>query len=63
MKSRILSFFLICLSSASPGIAGSASIGSIVEDVVDRHMREKRIPGMSVAIVHDGRLIFSRDFC
>lgn len=59
---RIIPFVLILIAVATPTAASPAIIEDIVDDVVAQHMTEKRIPGMSVAIVHEGRLIFSKGY-
>ena len=48
----------LLIAFASPGVS-AASLGDIVGDVAARHMTEKRIPGMSVAIVKNGRVVHS----
>jgi CubicO group peptidase (beta-lactamase class C family) len=45
------------LSSGTP-----VGLEDIVNDVVAMHMSEKQIPGMSVAVVHQQRLVFSKGY-
>lgn len=61
MGNRII---LICFLwlLAIPLIADAAGLGLIVDEVVHRHMKEKKIPGMSVAIVDNGSLVFSEGY-
>jgi CubicO group peptidase (beta-lactamase class C family) len=62
MSRRLVPFVLAFVALASPGAADPVSIEDIVDDVVVRHMLEKRIPGMSVAVVHEGRLVLSKGY-
>ena len=48
--------------SAGLTAANPVKLENIVDDVVVRHMTAKRIPGMSVAIVHNGKLVFSKGY-
>ena len=54
----VLLTFLIGLSLPTAG-AGAAELGDVVGRIVDRHMNEKRIPGLSVAIVQRGQVVFA----
>ena len=54
----VLLTFLIGLSLPTAG-AGAAELGDVVGRIVDRHMTEKRIPGLSVAIVQRGQVVFA----
>jgi CubicO group peptidase (beta-lactamase class C family) len=54
---------LLALSTvASADSDVTAELDAITSKVVATHMAEKRIPGISVAIVHEKRLVFSRGF-
>jgi CubicO group peptidase (beta-lactamase class C family) len=58
MRKQILA--LIAVSVASPLTLGQpADLETIVEDVVRRHMAEKQIPGLSVAVMQGGNVVFS----
>jgi len=48
--------------SASLSSGAPAGLEDIVNDVVATHMSEKQIPGMSVAVVHQQRLVFSKGY-
>jgi CubicO group peptidase (beta-lactamase class C family) len=52
---------LALLLPLSPAIL-AANLETTVEAVVYRHMAEKQIPGMSVAIVQDGIVVFSAGY-
>jgi CubicO group peptidase (beta-lactamase class C family) len=58
MRKRILTIVAVVAASL-PMLGQSAELEIIVEDVVRRHMAEKQIPGLSVAVVHGGELVFS----
>ena len=62
MNIRIIPLALVLTLSASLTAANPVNLENIVDDVVIRHMTAKRIPGMSVAIVHKGRLTFSKGY-
>jgi CubicO group peptidase (beta-lactamase class C family) len=61
MGHRVIPNFLLFLS-VIPLIAGAAGLEPVVDEVVRRHMTEKNIPGMSVAIVQNGTLVFSEGY-
>jgi CubicO group peptidase (beta-lactamase class C family) len=61
MVIRLILGILVFLSSA-PLIAGAAQLEAVVDEVVHQHMAEKRIPGISVAIVQDGAVVFSKGY-
>lgn len=53
------------LALTMPAIAGSAlaaELESIVSEVAANHMAEKRIPGISIAIVHGDHLVFAKGY-
>jgi CubicO group peptidase (beta-lactamase class C family) len=58
----MISLVLILLMSASLSSGAPVGLEAIVDDVVAKHMSEKQIPGMSVAVVHQQRLIFSKGY-
>ncbi len=62
MRKSMISLVLILLMSAS--LSGGALVGleDIVDAVVAKHMSEKQIPGLSVAVVHQQRLVFSKGY-
>lgn len=62
MNFRTIPLVLILVAATTRTAANPVSIENIVDDVVAQHMTEKRIPGMSVAVVHEGRLIFSKGY-
>ena len=62
MRPRIIPFLLLLMLAASISESASMSFKSITDAVVARHMAEKRIPGMSVAVVHEGRVLFSEGY-
>jgi CubicO group peptidase (beta-lactamase class C family) len=54
---------LSCVLAAIAQLAAAAdSLESIADDVVVKHMQEKRIPGLSLSIVADGRLCLSKGY-
>ena len=58
---RILT--LLALSTlANAGNDVATELDAITSEVVATHMAEKQIPGISVAIVHEKRLVYSRGF-
>lgn len=61
MGIRFIWMFLLFLS-AFPLIASAAQLDAVVDEVVRRHMLEKRIPGISVAIVQGGAVVFSKGY-
>ncbi|MDH5500201.1 MAG: serine hydrolase, partial [Gammaproteobacteria bacterium] len=61
MGNRLVFVILPFLSSA-PLIAGAAQLEAVVDEVVRQHMVEKRIPGISVAIVQGGAVVFSKGY-
>ena len=61
MGNRII-LVLILVSSAVPLIAGAAQLENVVDEVVRRHMLEKQIPGVSVAIVQNGAVVFMEGY-
>ena len=63
----IVSFrrILMMLALTAPALAGNdvaVELETIVSEVVANHMAEKRIPGISVAIVHEDRRVFSKGY-
>jgi CubicO group peptidase (beta-lactamase class C family) len=63
----IVSFrrILMMLALTAPALAGNdvaIELETIVSEVVANHMAEKRIPGISVAIVHEDRRVFSKGY-
>ncbi len=58
----MISLVLILLMSASLSSGAPAGLEDIVNNVVATHMSEKQIPGMSVAVVHRQRLVFSKGY-
>ena len=61
MGKRIISIGLLLLLSLSLN-AKAATLESTVHSVVERHMAEKQIPGMSVAIIEGGELVYAGAF-
>ena len=62
MSKPIIPLVLIFLMSASLSSGAPAGLEDIVDDVVATHMSEKQIPGMSVAVVHQQRLVFAKGY-
>lgn len=58
MRNRPSLKFLVFLSVLIPVIA-KAQLEAVVDGVVRQHMLEKQIPGMSLAIVQDGKVLFA----
>jgi CubicO group peptidase (beta-lactamase class C family) len=58
MGTRLSLMILVSLSVPLP-IVAAAQLETVVENVVRQHMLEKQIPGMSVAIVQDGTVVFA----
>lgn len=56
-----LSLVLLAFPVIAP-LAQTPGLGDVVTDVVGRHMKEKHIPGLSVAIVQDGAVLFSAGY-
>lgn len=56
---RTILLALMLIASASLTDANPVRLDNIVDGVVAKHMADKQIPGMSVAIVYKGRLTFS----
>lgn len=61
MRIQLLAFVPLVVASL-PMLAQSAELEAIVDGVVRRHMAEKQIPGLSVAVVHRGEVVFSRGY-
>ena len=61
MRRRTLAVVSVTAFLFAP-LAEALQLESIVGEVVRRHMAEKRIPGLSVAIVQDGELVFSEGY-
>ena len=61
MSNRQACLVFLLLASI-PGIAVAAELEDVVEDVVSRHMADKQIPGISVAVVQGGDLVFSAGY-
>ena len=56
---------LTMLALTMPAHAGNdvaVELNTIVNEVVASYMAEKRIPGMSVAIVHEDRIVFAKGY-
>ena len=62
MRKPMISMVLILLMSASLSSGAPVGLENIVDAVVAKHMSEKQIPGMSVAVVHQQRLVFSKGY-
>lgn len=62
MRKPMIPIVLLLVMSASLSSGKPVSIENIVDDVVARHMSDKQIPGMSVAVVHQQRLVFSKGY-
>jgi len=58
----IIPLVLIFLMSASLSSGAPVGLEDIVDAVVAKHMSEKQIPGMSVAVVHQQRLVYSKGY-
>lgn len=65
-RTRTAVRILLCLSLAANAKAAELPLEAIVEakadEVVARHMAEKRIPGMSVAVVVAGELVLAKGY-
>lgn len=59
MIARIVITLILAASSAR---GAPISLESLTDDVVHRHMTEKNILGMSVAVVHEKHLIFAKGY-
>jgi len=62
LKTRITPFILLLAMSASLATVSPPDFELISDEIVTKHMAEKHIPGMSVAIVQDGALVFSKGY-
>jgi len=62
MRKPMISLVLILMMSASLSSGAPVGLEAVVDEVVARHMSEKQIPGMSVAVVRDQQVIFSRGY-
>jgi CubicO group peptidase (beta-lactamase class C family) len=58
MRKQILAL-ITALVASTPVLGQPADLETVVEDVVSRHMAEKQIPGLSVAVVQGGDVVFS----
>ncbi len=61
MRKRTLAIVFVTAFLFAP-LAEALQLETIVGEVVRRHMAEKRIPGLSVAIVQDGKVVFSEGY-
>lgn len=58
----------LCMTVLSPQVLPARAqdlaggIGAIADEVIGKHMREKEIPGLSLAVVYRGKLVFSRGY-
>ncbi len=62
LKTRIAPLILLIAMSASLASVSPRSLELISDEIVAKHMAEKHIPGMSVAIVQNGDLVFSKGY-
>jgi CubicO group peptidase (beta-lactamase class C family) len=62
VRQSIIPLVLTLLLTASFVDSEPVSIETIVDDVVAKHMVEKQIPGLSVAVVSDQQLVFSKGY-
>ena len=62
MRQSIIPLVLALLLFASLVDSEPVTTETIVDDVVAEHMAEKQIPGMSVAVVQDQQIIFSKGY-
>ena len=63
-KSKLLLLATCLVAGASPAMRAADAQESMqkVDGIVKRAMDDRGIPGMQVAIVHDGRVVFSRSY-
>jgi len=62
MRKSMISLILTLMMSASLSNGAPVGLENIVDEVVAKHMAEKQIPGMSVAVVRDQHLVFSKGY-
>lgn len=53
---------LAALAGAAPAVANPETLGAITDRVAEKHMAEKKIPGLSIAVVHRDELLFARGY-
>ena len=61
MGLRISPIFFLLPSLLLP-VSALAQLEAVVDNVVNQHMLDKRIPGMSAAIVQDGAVVFAKGY-
>ena len=64
--SRALGILAVSLLSACPPPLAAQSLPDKaverLENVIDRTLRDQKIPGFAIGIVRDGRVVYSRGF-
>lgn len=62
LRKHLIPIVLLLATSASLSYGESMDLETIVDEVANRHMDEKQIPGLSVAVVHEQKLVFSKGY-
>ncbi|HKS07445.1 MAG TPA: serine hydrolase domain-containing protein [Gemmatimonadaceae bacterium] len=59
---RHIGLFALALVAATPSVARAQTVESRIDTVVARQMRARRIPGLSLAVIRDGHVVYAKGY-